>query len=59
MKGTSVAPLERGKGVYRALLQHRVAILHKLGIPLATVQAIVDTSAPICRKFGFEKVCTI
>jgi hypothetical protein len=59
LKGTSVVPSERNKGVYRALLQYRLSILNRMAIPLATVQTISDTSAPICRKFGFEQVCTI
>jgi hypothetical protein len=59
LKGTSVIPSERGKGVYRALLQYRVSILQRLNIPIVTVQAISDSSAPICRKFGFEQVCSI
>ena len=47
------------EGVYRALLQHRLEVLKQLGIPLATVHAISNTSAPILKKFGFEEVCKL
>jgi len=47
----------RGRGLYRALVQARLAHAHARGITLATSHAREDTSAPILEKIGFETVC--
>jgi hypothetical protein len=57
--GSSVAPEFRGKGLYRALVKKRFEKLRELKIPVATIQAMATTSAPICRKLGFETVCEV
>jgi predicted acetyltransferase len=54
-----VDPRFRGKGVYRGLVARRLEVLRERGIPLVTIQAIADTSAPICKKLGFETVCQL
>jgi GNAT superfamily N-acetyltransferase len=47
----------RGRGLYRALVQTRLAHAHARGITLATSHAREATSAPILEKIGFETVC--
>jgi GNAT superfamily N-acetyltransferase len=47
----------RGRGLYRALVQARLAHARARGIPLATSHAREATSAPILEKLGFETVC--
>jgi GNAT superfamily N-acetyltransferase len=57
--GTSVRPEYRKAGAYRALVAHRLGFLRALGIPVAITQALWNTSAPICKRLGFEHVCKI
>ena len=47
----------RGRGLYRALVQARLAHARARGITLATSHAREATSAPILEKIGFETVC--
>ncbi len=47
----------RGRGLYRALVQARLAHARARGIALATSHAREATSAPILEKIGFETVC--
>ena len=47
----------RGRGLYRALVQTRLAHAHARGITLATSHAREATSAPILENIGFETVC--
>ena len=54
LQGGSCDPLLRGKGLYRALVAHRLKELHKQSISLALISARADTSAPICLKLGFR-----
>jgi GNAT superfamily N-acetyltransferase len=44
----------RGKGIYRALLAARLAVLRERGISLATTHAREATSAPILEKLGWS-----
>lgn len=55
--GSSVTPQARGRGAYRALVSARLAALAAEHVPLATIVALEQTSAPICRRLGFETVC--
>ncbi|AKU95848.1 acetyltransferase, GNAT family [Labilithrix luteola] len=55
--GSSVAPKFRGLGVYRALVAARITEMRSRGVPLATIWAMQDTSAPICQRLGFEALC--
>ena len=57
MMGGVVLPDYRGLGLYRALVQARLAHARARGIPLATSHARESTSAPILEKMGFETVC--
>ena len=43
----------RGRGAYRALVAHRIAVAQDLGATLALVKGRVGTSAPILRRLGF------
>jgi GNAT superfamily N-acetyltransferase len=52
-----VLPASRGRGLYRALVQARLAHARARGIELATSHAREETSAPILEKLGFETVC--
>jgi len=56
MAGAQVFDAHRGRGVYRALLEARLARLRELGISLATTHAREQTSAPILERLGFETV---
>lgn len=54
--GGNVLPSYRGRGVYRALIDHRLERIRAMGIKLATTQARESTSAPILEALGFETV---
>lgn len=54
--GANVLATHRGRGIYRALLEGRMAALRELGIDLATTQAREHTSAPMLEHLGFETV---
>lgn len=56
--GAAVNPTHRGQGVYRSLLAHRLDIIGKRSLPIVN-HCLSHTSAPICLKLGFEKVCEI
>jgi len=43
----------RGYGIYTSLMARRLADAHQDGIEAAIIQAVRETSAPICRKLGF------
>ncbi|MBA2540184.1 MAG: GNAT family N-acetyltransferase [Deltaproteobacteria bacterium] len=57
LMGGVVLPSHRGRGLYRALVQARLAHARARGITLATSHAREATSAPILEKLGFETVC--
>lgn len=59
LKGTAVRPEFRGRGVYQALVAWRLERLRERGVPWAAIQAVLETSAPICRRLGFEEVCRL
>jgi len=54
--GGNVLPSCRGRGIYRALVDHRLERIRAMGIELATTQARESTSAPILEALGFETV---
>ena len=47
----------RGRGVYQALVARRLKDAHESGAEIAIVQALHNTSAPICARMGFEELC--
>jgi hypothetical protein len=56
--GGNVIAAFQHRGVYRALLDERIALASQLGSPLAVTQARDATSAPILEKLGFESLYT-
>lgn len=58
LAGAAVIPDLRKQGIYRALLAHRLEIIKKENLP-AIIHCRESTSAPICLKLGFEKICEI
>lgn len=58
LAGAAVNPSARKQGVYRTLLAHRMRMIEQRGVP-AVIHCLENTSAPICLKLGFEKVCEI
>jgi GNAT superfamily N-acetyltransferase len=56
LAGAQVFDAHRGRGVYRALLEARLARLRELGVGLATTHAREQSSAPILERLGFETV---
>ena len=51
--GGVVVPSARGQGVYRAVLDARLAYAWAHGATMALVKGKIDTSAPILRRAGF------
>jgi len=51
--GAGALPAHRGKGAYRAVLDHRLRVARELGATLALVKGRVATSGPILRRAGF------
>lgn len=56
LQGASVVPDLRGRGVFRALLQRRIAEARGRGARRALVFAHTETSAPILARLGFSRV---
>lgn len=56
--GAATAPAARKLGVYRSLMKRRLDYLESKKLP-AVIHCIWNTSAPICLKLGFEKICEI
>lgn len=52
-----VLPAYRGRGLYRRLVEARLAHAHARGLAVAATHARESTSAPILEKLGFETVC--
>jgi GNAT superfamily N-acetyltransferase len=50
------APEARGRGIYRALVDARLAFLRARGISLAVTHAFAATSAPMLEHLGFRTV---
>ena len=47
----------RGQGVYQEMLKTRISDALENNIEAIIVLANENTSAPICQKFGFKKLC--
>ncbi len=54
--GAQVIERARGRGVYRALVAARLALLRARGVDLAVTQAREATSAPMLEHLGFRTV---
>jgi N-acetylglutamate synthase-like GNAT family acetyltransferase len=57
-QGAAIVPEHRRRGVYLALVRHRLAQLRSLGIEHAVVWADRSTSAGVCERAGFVTRCT-
>ena len=57
--GAGTLPEYRGKGIYSSLVARRLKDAKKAGVNAAIIQAVKNTSAPICEKLGFRTVCEI
>lgn len=57
LSGAATLPEARGKGLYSALVARRLMDAAAAGLETAVIQASHDTSAPILRKRGFERLC--
>jgi hypothetical protein len=57
--GGATLPDYRGRGVYKAVLAKRLNDIRKDGVQTVIVLADQRTSAPICAKAGFTKVCEL
>ena len=57
--GGASAPWARGRGVYRALVAARWRYALDRGTPALAVHAIRDTSSPILRRLGFERLFAV
>ncbi len=53
---SATLPDFRGYGFYTSLVARRLADARQDGIEAAIIQAVRATSAPICRKLGFEEI---
>lgn len=56
-QGGSVLPAHRGRGIYRALIAARMAVLAARNIDRAVVWAGETTSGPTLRRLGFRTIC--
>jgi GNAT superfamily N-acetyltransferase len=59
LRGAATNKEYRGRGIYSSLLARRLMDARKDGAEAAVIQAMVTTSAPICRRLGFAKVCDL
>ena len=57
--GAVVLPRFRRRGLYRALVDARLADARTAGLALATSHARAATSAPLLARMGFETVCRL
>ncbi|MGP6240294.1 GNAT family N-acetyltransferase [Cuniculiplasma sp. SKW4] len=57
--GAGTLPEYRGKGIYSSLVARRLKDAKEAGVNAAIIQAVKNTSAPICEKLGFKTVCEI
>ena len=57
LRGGVVLPRFRGRGLYRALVQARLADARARSVALATSHASEATSAPILEWLGFATIC--
>lgn len=57
-QGCAVRREFRGRGVYRALIDFRLAFMRAAGMQHAVVWADADTSAHACASAGFASVCS-
>ena len=57
LDGSAVLPSYRGKGIYRNMVSKRLEDARANGIEFLIIHALARTSAPICERIGFKRVC--
>jgi len=55
--GSVVLPRFRGRGIYRVMIEERMRIVRERGVAIVTNHCRASTSAPICERLGFRRVC--
>ena len=58
LQGCAVVPSQRRRGLYGALVNHRLAVLREAGVRTAVIFAAAETSGRACEQMGFETICT-
>lgn len=59
LRNADTDPAYQGRGAYLALVAARLAFARQAGCTAAVVQAQTQTSSPILRKRGFERLCRL
>ena len=59
LDGAAVVSSYRGRGIYRSMISKRLEDAKKNGIESLIIHALGKTSAPICEKIGFRRVCQL
>jgi hypothetical protein len=59
LRGAATNKAYRGRGIYSSLLARRLADAREDGAEAAVIQAILTTSAPVCRRLGFAELCRL
>jgi predicted N-acetyltransferase YhbS len=59
LQGAAVLEEYRGRGIYKQMIRERLERLRGAGCELAVITARTSTSAPICARLGFDRVCSI
>jgi GNAT superfamily N-acetyltransferase len=57
LRNAFTLPSYRGRGVYTTMIAARLKLAKEAGCTAAVVQAQIQSSSPILRKRGFERVC--
>ncbi len=57
LRNAITRPEFRSRGVYLAMIAHRLRLAREAGCQAMVVQAQTHTSSPILRKRGFQRVC--
>jgi N-acetylglutamate synthase-like GNAT family acetyltransferase len=59
LRGAATHKKYRGRGIYGSLLAQRLTDAREDGAEAAVIQAILTTSAPVCRRLGFAELCRL
>ena len=57
--GSATLPDFRHNGIYSIMVQRRLKDAEKAGAQAVVIQAVKQTSAPICQKLGFHRLCDL
>ena len=58
LQGCSVIPAYRGRGIYRALVYHRMEVLRERGVDRVVIWANASNAGIACGRLGFHTVCS-